>query len=383
MSETTAIAAPRIFDGARWLEDAAVIVDDGLVAAIVAAPDVHPRIETVALRSGVLAPGFVDLQVNGGGGALFNDDPSPSTIATICAAHLALGTTAMLATFISDAPATTQAAIDAGVAARRARVPGFLGLHLEGPHLAKARAGAHDPAHLRAMEEADLETLLAARARLEVLMVTVAPECVTDAQISRLAEAGVVVSLGHSEASYERACQAAQAGASAVTHLFNAMPPLAHRAPGLVGAALETGALDASIIADGRHVDAAAIAIAIRGKRGPGAVFAVSDAMPTVGADLEGFELGGRPVRLADGALRFDDGTLAGAHLSMAGAVRFLRDHVGIETQDALRMATVSPARVARMASIVGSIAPGARADFVHLDEALEVRAVWHGGVPA
>lgn len=381
MTETFAIAVPRVFDGTLWHERAAVIVDGDLVAGVARRADLHPDLRVERLTNGLLAPGFVDLQVNGGGGVLFNDAPGIGAIKAISAAHLKRGTTSMLVTLISDTGDKIDAAISAAVAAQEARVPGFLGLHLEGPHLGPTRSGAHDASLFRPMSDADLGRLLAAKARLDVLMATVAPEAVTLDQIAALAKAGIIVSLGHSAATFEAARRATEAGARSVTHLFNAMSPLTHRAPGLVGAALEIGQLSASLIADGIHVSPAALAIAIRAKRGPGKLFLVSDAMPTVGSDKTEFNLAGRKARLEDGRLRFADGTLAGAHLDMAGAVRFIHQHVGIETGEALRMATAYPAEVALCAGRVGTLVPGARADLLHLADDLTVEAVWSGGV--
>ncbi|HUV32183.1 MAG TPA: N-acetylglucosamine-6-phosphate deacetylase, partial [Devosiaceae bacterium] len=366
------------FDGGWMHENTAVLVEDGMIGGLAPVGILPDGTEMKQLKDGILAPRFVDLQVNGGGGVLFNDDPSAECIETICVAHVLRGTTSMLVTLISDTVEKTEAAVDAAVEAEDAGVPGFLGLHLEGPHL--AWPGAHDPAHFRAMAAADLGWLLAAKARLEFLMVTVAPECAIPAQIAKLVEAGIVISLGHSGAAESHVRAAVGAGATAVTHLFNAMPPLAGRAPGLVGAALNNGGLSASIIADGIHVTASNIALAIRAKRGPGSVFLVSDAMPTVGADIDRFSLSGREVRLNNGRLTFDDDTLAGAHLDMAGAVRFVHRQAGVQIAGALGMATATPAAVVN--SSAGTLTTGAPADLVHLGDDLAVRSVWYGGEP-
>jgi N-acetylglucosamine-6-phosphate deacetylase len=311
---------------------------------------------------------------------MFNDRPDLETIRTICRAHAPFGTTALLPTLITDTPEITAAAIAAGVEAARENIPGFLGLHLEGPHLSVARKGAHDPALIRPMSAADQAALIAARARLPVLLTTVAPETVAAWQIANLTAGGVVVSLGHSDAGYALAATAAEAGASMVTHLFNAMSQIGNREPGLVGAALDTGALSCGLIADGIHVDPATIGIALRAKNGPSRIFLVTDAMATIGADMTSFTLNGRIIRRENGRLTLEDGTLAGADLDMISAVRFMHRTIGLELGEALRMAGLYPAESIGQGERHGRLSPGARADIVHLSGTLVVRSVWIGG---
>lgn len=378
-SALAAIAAPRVFDGESWHEQAAVVHRGGHVEAILPAAAVPPGTVVESIE-GMLVPGFVDLQVNGGGGLMLNDRPSAETIAAICGAHAAFGTTALLATLITDTQETTAAAVAAGAEAARLRVPGFLGLHLEGPHLAVARKGAHDPALIRPMGDDDQAFLTAARRRLPLLVVTVAPESVEPRRITALVEAGIVVSLGHSDASFAAARACADAGASMITHLFNAMSQLGNREPGVVGAALETGALSAGLIADGFHVDPATMAVALRAKRGPGRIFLVTDAMATIGTDLSSFQLNGRTVHRTQGRLTLEDGTLAGADLDMISAVRLVHRQMGVDLSEALRMASLYPARSVGRADRIGRLGPGTAADAVALSPELQVRKVWSGG---
>lgn len=368
-----------IFDGARLHPEAALVIEEGLVAEIVpreAAPDGA----VIELDGGVLAPGFLDLQVNGGAGVMLNDAPDIEGIRAICAAHARLGATGLLATLITDTPEVTRAVIAGGAAAAEAGVPGFLGLHLEGPHLDPARKGAHDPGLIRPMTDVDLQMLIAAARRLPVLMVTLAPENATPRQISALAEAGVVVSLGHSDASFASARSAFQAGATCVTHLFNAMSPLGHREPGLVGATLDAEGVYAGLIADGVHVAPEVIRIALAAKRGADRVFLVSDAMAVAGTDLSEFTLRGRRILRRDGRLTLDDGTFAGADVDLPMAVRLLVERVGLPLTQALRMATAIPAACLGLADQLGTLAPGAAADLVHLDADLSLAGVWRGG---
>ena len=373
-----AYTGARIFDGEVWWERSALVVDGDRIEGIIAA-DSPTDAERVVLGGGILTPGFIDLQVNGGGGALLNLSPDVPTIETICGAFAQFGTTACLPTMITDTPEKTAAAVTAGEVAATKGVRGFLGLHLEGPHLSVARKGAHDPALIRPMQEGDLVALLAARKRLPNLLTTVAAETVTPNQITRLAEAGIVVSIGHSNASYDVAKIAAEAGATMVTHLFNAQSQLGNRDPGVVGAALDLGRLWAGLIADGIHVDAASIGVALRAKRGPGHIFLVTDAMSPTGTDVTSFELTGRMVYRRDGALRLADGTLAGADLTMVDAVAYVHKTLGLPLDEVLRMASRYPAEALGVADR-GTFSKGKRADLVHLSDDLAMRRTVIGG---
>ena len=365
------IRAARIFDGHRWHDDAALLVQDGRVAGIVPAAEAANATQA----PGWIVPGLVDLQVNGGGGVMLNDDPSPQGIARICEAHAAFGTTALMATLITDRPEVTRAAIAAATTAQ----PGLLGLHLEGPHFDPRRKGTHDPALIRPMSEDDLTTLTEAARTLPHLICTLAPEAATLAQIRALADAGAVVSLGHSDCSFDTAQAGFDAGARMATHLFNAMSPMTHRAPGLTGAALEDGRVSAGLIADGIHVDNPVLRIALRAKAGPGRMFLVSDAMSTIGTDLPGFTLNGRQIFRKDGRLTLADGTLAGADIALIDALRHVHLELGLPLEDALQLATLFPAQ-AIGATDLGHLTPGARADFVALTPQITAAATWIGG---
>ncbi|MBN9233032.1 MULTISPECIES: N-acetylglucosamine-6-phosphate deacetylase [Phyllobacteriaceae] len=380
MSKTLALTGARIFDGADWHDDAALVVSGGLVEAIVGRDAVPANAETIDLGGGLLAPGFVDLQVNGGGGVMLNDHPDFASIETICQAHVPFGTTALLPTLITDTPEITAAAVTAGAEAARRKLPGFLGLHLEGPHLSLARKGAHDPKLIRPMNDADQAALIAARAKLPVLQTTIAPESVTAAQVEALAKAGIVVSLGHSDTDYATATAYADAGASMATHLFNAMSQIGNREPGLAGAAVDSGKVFAGLIADGIHVHPATIEIALKAKQGPARIFLVTDAMATIGTDMTSFTLNGRTIYRKDGSLRLADGTLAGADLDMISAVRFMHKVVGIELAEALRMASLYAAEAVGQSHRLGRLAKGTAADIVALTDDLGMKGVWIGG---
>ena len=369
-----------IFDGHRRYEDHALMVQGDRIHGIVPDADRPGAAETIDLDGGTLAPGYVDLQVNGGDGIMFNDDPSIKTLQRIADAHARLGATSILPTLITDTPERTQAAIAAVRQAIAEGVPGIIGLHLEGPHLSIARKGAHDPNLIRPMRADDLTALVDAAQHLPVLKITVAPEVVTPDQIRALHEAGAVVSIGHSDADYDTCVLAAKAGASCVTHLFNAMSQIGNREPGVVGAALGLGTLSAGLIADGIHVHPQNMATALRAKTGPGRLFLVSDSMAAAGSGITDFTLNGRVIRRGNGHLTLEDGTLAGADLDLTTAVRVLAKNVGHGFDSALSMATSSPAEVVRQLHGVGSLAAGKPADIILLSELIELVAVWRAG---
>ncbi len=382
MTALTALTGARIFDGDLWHEDNALLIADGKVAAIAPLRDVPADARAVPMGGLSLVPGFIDLQVNGGGGVLLNEQPDLEGIRTICAAHARFGTTGLLPTLITDTVEVTTRTIAAGLAARQAQVPGFLGLHLEGPHLSVARKGAHDPNLIRPMEDADLARTVEARNGLDALLMTLAPENATSDQIAALHAAGVTVSLGHSDCTYRTAAAAVSAGASMMTHLFNAMSPLGHREPGMVGAALDLGHVNAGLIADGFHVDPASIGVALRAKRGPGRIFLVTDAMSTIGTAMTRFFLNGREIFREGGRLTLADGTLAGADIDMASCIRFMRDHAGIDLEEALRMASLYPAEAIGMTGRKGRLTHGHDADFAAIDGDVNVVSTWIAGTP-
>lgn len=378
MTMLTALTHADIFDGNEWHRGASLVIADGRIAAIGA--DIPAGATRVDAEGAIIIPGFIDLQVNGGGGVMLNDDQTAEGIAKICAAHAQFGTTALLPTLITDTLEITAAAISAGKDARARKVPGFLGLHLEGPHLSVARKGTHHPGLIRPMQQSDLERLLALEGAFDALMITVAPENTTEDQVRALANAGFIVSLGHTNTAYEIAEAYAKAGARTATHLFNAMSPLENRSPGLVGAALNLGNLHAGIIADGFHVHTASMSIALRAKRGPGRIFIVTDAMSTIGTDLTGLLLNGRQIFRKDGRLTLADGTLAGADIDMLSSVRFVHEEIGLPFEEAVRMASLYPAEAIGVADRKGQLRAGFDADFVMLTKNYGMIGTWIGG---
>ena len=374
-----AIAASHVFDGLAVHRDRAVLVDGSRIAALVPRRDVPAGVPVAALPEGLwLAPGFIDTQVNGGGGVLFNDTPTPDAIATIVRAHRKFGTTALLPTLITDVPETTAKAIRA-VDEAAASMPGVIGIHLEGPFLSPERPGVHDPRRLRRPNDDDLAMITAKRRG--VTLVTLAPEQVPSGFVSALASAGVRVALGHSMATYAQTRAAMADGLTGFTHLFNAMRPLASREPGPVTAALENPAAWFGMIVDGVHVDPAVLRLALRGLAQP---MLVTDAMPPVGANGSAFTLYGDEITVRDGRCLRRDGTLAGSMLDMASAVRNSVDLLGVPLTDALRFASSNPANFLGLGHSLGRLAPDYRADVVAFDPtSIEVVSTWVAGASA
>ncbi|MFK0334069.1 N-acetylglucosamine-6-phosphate deacetylase [Rhizobium sp. NPDC090275] len=374
----------RIFDGERFHDDKALVVADGRIETIASLNDL-PDGETITLDRGILAPGFIDAQVNGGAGRMLNDEPSPASMYRIAEGHRPYGTTSLLPTLITDTGEATAAAIDAAKEAVKAN-RGVAGLHLEGPHLAPARKGAHLAELMRPVDDRDVKALSAAAEAIGTLLVTMAAEQVTARQVRELSEAGVTVSIGHSDCTSEAAEARFDAGARGVTHLFNAMSQLGHRTPGLVGAAIDNPAVWCGIIADGHHVDPKALRTALRAKRGEGKLFFVTDAMSLVGSTENSFTLNGRTVRRETGAfcsrLVLSDGTLAGSDVDMASAIRYGLTYLDLSLSEALRMATLYPARFLKLDDR-GRLAPGLRADLVHMTDGIKVNQTWISGEPA
>jgi N-acetylglucosamine-6-phosphate deacetylase len=328
-----------IFDGHRLRPRAALGIADGRSHHFAEAPPAGARLRRIR---GILTPGFLDLQVNGGGDALLNNDQSPTALRTIAAAHRRFGTVGILPTVITDAPEVLARAVDAVLATKGE--PGLLGLHIEGPHLSIPRRGTHAAEYVRPFDATTLAHVQRLRANGLFVMITVAPESVTPAQVRAIVATGAVVSIGHSDAAADEARALLDAGATAFTHLFNAMSPMLNRAPGVTGACINSTAY-AGIICDGIHVADEMIALAIRARPLAGRMFLVSDAMSTVGGS-DHFRLYGQDVWLRDGRLVNAEGSLAGAHVTMADGLRRLITHVGIPPETALDMAVAAPARL-------------------------------------
>jgi N-acetylglucosamine-6-phosphate deacetylase len=356
-----------------------VLVRNGRIEAIVNAAEIVGADQIINLDGQLLVPGFIDTQVNGGGGVLFNDNPSVDAIAAIGRAHRRFGTTGFLPTLISDDLHVVERAILAVRDAIARGVPGVLGIHVEGPFLNHDRRGVHDASKLRVLDESALKLLTTPHGG--VTMVTLAPERTTPAIIRALTHAGVILSAGHTDATFDQLQPALEAGVRGFTHLFNAMSQLGNREPGAVGAALAHPDSWMGLIVDGFHVHAETLKIALRAKRHDRFML-VSDAMPSVGADVTEFRIQGRVITVDGERIVDDEGRLAGAHLDMASAVRNTVNQLDVPLTTALRMASAYPAEFLKLEGQIGRIAPGQQANLVLLDDELQVVRSWISGQP-
>jgi N-acetylglucosamine-6-phosphate deacetylase len=371
-----AVAARRIFDGVALRKDSAVVIEGDTIAAVVPRSELSSTTSCVDLAANAwLAPGFIDIQVNGGGDILFNDEPTPDAIRSIAAAHRKSGTTSILPTLISDSPEKMAAACRA-VESLVGVEPSVLGIHLEGPFLSLEKPGVHDPRALRQPSQEDLKLLTAPRRG--AMLVTLAPERVPLEFIAALAAADVRVSLGHSMATYAQTKEAMAAGLTCFTHLFNAMRPLDSREPGSIAAALESEQAWFGMIVDGVHVAPSILRLALRGRAKP---IVVTDAMPPVGGTHASFQLQGETILVRGDRCVRSDGKLAGAYLTMADAVRNCVGMLGVPLTDALRFASAHPAEMFGLDKRLGKLAPGFRADMVAFEETtINVLGTWVAG---
>ncbi|MFC3301112.1 N-acetylglucosamine-6-phosphate deacetylase [Parvularcula lutaonensis] len=360
----------------RCLEGHALVVSAGKITKVCANADLPAGVVQRDIAGLTVAPGFIDLQVNGGGGVLFNDDPSLEAIKAIGAAHRNFGTTSFLPTLISDTVEKIDLALIAAEQGLAENTPGLIGIHLEGPFLSPQRHGIHNPAHFQTPDAELLDRLKAPKGGS--LMMTLAPEEVPAKLLRQLSSRGVKLAAGHTAATYAQTVDALKAGVTGFTHLFNAMPPMLSRAPGPVAAALESEAW-CTLIADGHHVDDAMLRLAIRAKADGRMIF-VTDAMSCAGTDATSFQFDGKTIRVRDGRCEDDAGTLAGSNLTMIDAVRRGVRELDLPLHIAVNMATFQPASFLGIEAERGSLKPGSRADLVFLNGALDLVAVVQDG---
>ncbi|PCH95971.1 MAG: N-acetylglucosamine-6-phosphate deacetylase [Gammaproteobacteria bacterium] len=366
--------AKRLFDGQNFIDNQVLTITNGIISAI------DSNTNDVDIKAtGLVVPGYIDLQVNGGGGVLFNDSPSVDKLKTIMATHAKFGTTAMMPTLITDKIAVMVQAADAVAQAITAKVPGIIGIHFEGPHLSLAKKGTHCAELIRPISNVEWQVL--SRQDIGKVMVTLAPETVSPADITRMVKLGIKVCLGHTNADFATAQQAVDAGATGFTHLFNAMSPLQGREPGVVGCALLNDHTQAGLIVDGHHVDFASCQLAIKTKPA-GGIFLVTDAMPPVGTNMKEFPLYDRTVYVENGKLTSTTGELAGSSLDMATAVKNTHLSLKIPLDESLRMASLYPAKYlyANSELVRGELKVGMQADMVILNDNFSVAETWISG---
>ena len=368
-----------LFTGEAFIEDHGLMTADGKIVDLVNLRQPTPSdVEIIDCHGGILAPGFIDLQVNGGDNILLNGQPTTEAVLAIAAAHRRFGTTSLLPTCITDRPEVMAQAIAATRAARRHH-PGILGIHLEGPHLSATKRGVHAAKFIRSISDADWQ--LYRPEADEVMLMTIAPETVSLIEISKLKSQGIIVGLGHTEVTAAQAKAAFAAGASGVTHLFNAMSGMTARQPGLSGVALDHAESYAGLIADGIHVSDEMLRLAVRAK-GAERLFLVSDAMPPAAATAPSdYSLYGETVKLEGKRCVSTDGKLSGAALTLGECVRYAIQHARIPPELALRMASTTPAEFVGLGHKLGKLLPGYQADLVLLDEQFKVHP--HHVMPA
>jgi len=366
-----------LFDG-KFRNDICVLVSDGIIRGIVQDSEVPSHADQYDLEGGYLTPGFIDLQVNGGGGVMFNDDPSVHSISKIASAHRSYGTTGFLPTLISDNLTVVETAIRAVDTAITSGVPGILGIHLEGPFLNLEKSGVHDQSKFLVLDEYSIE--LISSLKKGVTLVTLAPELTLPGQIRALRERGVLVAAGHTNATYAQTSAAIQEGLCGFTHLFNAMSQIESREPGVIGAALDSSDAWAGIIVDGFHVHNALLRLALK-CMSPERIALVTDSMATVGSNMHSFLLGGNPVTSDNGKLTTPQGTLAGSTLNMMQAVKNCQEWLKVDLATSVNMATMTPSHILGLQNIRGAIAGNMKADLVHFSRHCHVVKTWINGV--
>ena len=376
--ESFALTNANVLTDDGFRPDLAVLVEDGKVVALLPESGLPAGVTRRDLGGGHLLPGYIDVQVNGGGGVLFNNAPTVEALRSIVAGHRRFGSTGLMPTLSRDDVENMRLAVAAVRQAIAEGVPGVLGIHLEGPYIAPERKGTHNADKFRVPDAAEIE--MATSLDNGVTLVTLAPEQVPADTIRAMVARGAKVAAGHTAASYEQARVGLDAGISGFTHLYNAMTPLQGRDPGVVGAALEDPHSWCGVIVDGVHVHPASLRVALAAKP-RGKILLVTDAMPMVGADAPSFELYGETITAIDGVVRNAAGSLAGSALDMASAVRNTVQMLGLPLEEAARMASTYPAQFLGIDDYRGRIAPGCAADLVLLDDALQVRETWIGGV--
>ncbi len=368
-----AVTAREILIEGELKSNFAITVDQNRITGVFEMGSLPDQITPVDLGNVVLLPGFFDIQVNGGAGYLFNQSPTPEAISAVAASLRSLGTTCYLPTLITDRLANVEKMAQAVQTSLQCNIPGVAGVHFEGPFLNPARKGVHNASYM-AQEEKDFLNILD-KFDLGSVLVTLAPEQVSDSFISELISRNVIVSAGHTTADYDQGMAAVKKGLTGFTHLYNAMPPMLSREPGIVGAALGSGVTYSGLIADGHHIHPATTKIAIKAL-GIDRAILVSDAMPCVGSDITHFTLGDLDVSVQDGKCVTADGTLAGSAISLADAVRYCREALLLNIEEAVTMASLTPARFMGLDQEIGSISTGKKADLVTLDAAGQFKPV-------
>lgn len=354
-----------LYTGSQELINHALIIDEGMIKALLPEAQLDPHMPRLDGQGYAATPGFIDLQLNGCGGVMFNDAITADTLETMHRTNLSSGTTSYLPTLITTSDADMLAAMDLMPTYRQHHPYRVLGLHLEGPYLNPRRKGIHNETYVRSATAAMVDAIATAGPE-SVRILTLAPEMVPEKLIHQLSEAGIVVSAGHTDATFEAASAGFAAGVKMVTHLFNAMSPWMGRKPGMVGAVFNHAAVYAGIIADGHHVHLGSVELAKKIKQDK--LILVSDATPPVGTQLDSFEIGGQQVFYRDGQCLSADGTLGGSALTLMEAVANCHRYLKLPLAEALRMASLYPARAIQVDHQLGLLSPGYVANITLFD---------------
>jgi len=360
-----------VYTSKEVLIDKAVIINGNMIEDLVEIDRVPKEIETIDAEGKILAPGFIDIQVNGGGGVLFNDAPTVESINTIFSAHLKYGVTSILPTLISDDVEKMKQAIDSVEQMMKIAGNHTLGIHLEGPYIEVSKAGVHEKKHIRKISLGELKTILDSTSAVK--LITLAPELLDSSSMKYLLEKNIVMFAGHTNASFNTCNEFFKNGGKGATHLFNAMSQLTGREPGVVGATFFNKNAKGGIIVDGHHVDLHNVAIASRLMKGR--LFLVTDSMPSVGSEIESFNIGEVTIFCKDGKCVTADGTIGGSNLNMLLAVRNCVSKCGIPLDEALRMSSTYQAELLGYGHILGKISPGYHANLILIDNTVHIHA--------
>ena len=371
-----ALLGSQIFCGERFYDDHALLVEGKSIVDIVDKNNTPDNFNKIELDQGILAPGFIDLQVNGGGGVLFNNSPNKESLNTIIKAHQFFGTTSVMPTVISDSLEVLEQCIKT-VTEEIKNNSSLLGIHIEGPFFNTKYRGVHQKQYISTINSDYLNLFESLRGF--PVMLTLAPECISSQQLKHLTSLGIKTLAGHTDASYDELDDAIKNGLDGFTHLFNAMGQISAREPGVVGSALHFENTFASIIVDLHHVHPSLIQLAYQLKP-KGKLFFISDSMATINHGKPSFELYDEVVNESDGRLVNSEGKLAGSSITQIDAVKNVYQKCNIPLNQALAMASRYPAEYLGIENHLGSLKPGYRADLVHFDSNFKVHNVWVSG---
>jgi len=365
-----ALVNGRIFTGEKSIFGRAIVIEDKAIKEILKLEELdtkYPNIEKIDVKGNLISSGFIDLQLNGCGGVLVNDALNRDTLQKMHETNLKYGCTMYAPTLITCSDEKILNSLNYMEKLEGLEDLGVIGLHIEGPYIAKEKRGTHQEKHIRVLSDEIIDKI----SKSKTTIVTLAPENARVEHIEKLSKAGIKVSIGHTNATYNEVVEKIPHGISMATHLYNAMSSFTHREPGAVGAVLDSSNLTAGIIADGLHVHYSAIRVAHRalGER----LFLVTDAASPAGTDIPEFYFEGKKVTHKNGELRNEEGALAGSVLTMIDGVKNLVEHVGLDVQEALKMASIYPAKAVNIDDRYGLVKEGYFADLVILDDKLDL----------